>query len=139
MSRLPSNPSASTVRRNPHLYPRTTEQPARTKRVRQSSRGLNKLEREFLAILKGRTRWNGADAVILEQSITLVLANGVRYTPDLVAWDGNHLTAYEVKGAHAWEDAMIKLKFAPQKFSPPIRFVLAWKQDGAWHTQEIIK
>lgn len=53
---------------------------------------------------------------ILEEQITLELANGVRLTPDFAVihscGPGSFIRFYEVKGKYAYEDAKIKLKFA---------------------------
>lgn len=58
------------------------------------------------------------------EAITLVLADGVRYTPDFFVelWDGS--TRFdEVKGKHTWERAMVKLKAAATWF-PNFQFNL---------------
>ena len=47
-------------------------------RLRQSSKGPNKTEAAFAAYLRAQDPGN----VVLEQAVTLVLANGLRYTPD---------------------------------------------------------
>lgn len=103
-------------------------------RFRQSKEPkLNKLETEYLryhTIVCPREK-------IHVQAMRFLLANGVTYTPDFICIDGNKLSAIEVKGPHAWEDAIIKLKVAPTIY-PWIRWFMVWKDKGQWHTQEAL-
>lgn len=133
--------SKSFQKLNPHLFGHGGEDDAehdliealttpKPKRLKQNSKPvLNKLEAEYLRVLTVLGKR------VLSQSVTLKLANGVRYTPDFFCFDCN--TAWEVKGRHAWEDAMIKLKFAAKEY-PKVKFLLVWKQDGRWQEQEIL-
>ena len=58
------------------------------------------------------------------------LAHRCSYTPDwyVVRADGG-IECHEVKGAHVWDDARVKLKVAA-RLNPEVKFVLArwWKQ-----------
>jgi hypothetical protein len=96
---------------------------------------LNKTEREFLARLRagvyGKMQWIGIFP------ITLKLAHDCRYTPDFATrMEAGDFRLWEVKGAHVWEDAIIKLKVAASMF-PFWTFVKAQKKDGLW-TETII-
>lgn len=154
MKEVPQNVSESVRKLNPHLYDiefydkatepdRMTTKPA--KRVNQSHKQPNKLEAEFARIL----RVENPNARISEQSVTFKIGNGVRYSPDLVMYQpyptvsGNGITVagtvvcYEVKGKHAWDDAIVKLKVAAHEW-PWIAWWLVWKEDGKWQRQQII-
>lgn len=89
---------------------------------------LNKLETRWLAVL--RTRY--ADPIGI-QNITLRLANGVRYTPDLNVWTVAplpRLICFETKGLHRFrEKGILKLKWAATEY-PHFDFVLVtWNKD----------
>ena len=115
------------------------------KRIRQKDGdGLNKLERRF-------KEWHAANfpsRPLLVQAITLRIANGCRYSPDFVAvyeralpLDNKpafQLFAYEVKGPHAWDDAIVKLKVAASLY-PFIGFTLvSWdKVAGVWRMESV--
>jgi|ERR1041384_4049024 hypothetical protein len=109
------------------------------KRIRQSAKPLNKLEREFEQRLRDRH-----SGVVMTQAITFRLANGVRYTPDFIVFDqwnlggelAYELTAYEVKGFMR-DDANVKLKVAASAF-PQICWNLAWKENREWKEQAVI-
>lgn len=105
------------------------------KRVRQNSKPLlNKLETEYSWLLG---HWGEH---VHAQSITLKLANGVRYTPDffsLSSVGSGRPKAWEVKGKHAWEDSLLKIKFAAKEY-PEIKFLLVWKEKGKWCQQEVL-
>ncbi len=113
---------------------------ATARRIRQKRGGPSKLEMEWLKAY-------GLDfpnyPPVRHQAITLVLANGLRYTPDFFAasWPGNgpaEPTCFEIKGPHAFDGSLDKLKFAAHEW-PEIRFYLWWKKDGVWCQQEILK
>ena len=85
------------------------------------------------------------------ESVTLKLAEGVRYTPDFCAqYPGNpRLAMIEVKqrwrnarqrGPNMTDDARVKLLTAARLF-PEFDFVLAWynPDTAAWHTEPIAK
>lgn len=115
-----------------------------TKRLRQSAKGPNKTEAAFAAYLRTDMARRGLAVDVLEQSITLSLANGCRYTPDIVTvyqespHGGHYVTAYEVKGFMR-DDAVVKLKVAARAY-PWIQFVLVTAGDRArscWNTEEV--
>jgi hypothetical protein len=106
-------------------------------RLRQrSGDGLNKLERRF----REWHRLNLAHHQLFTQFITLKIANGCRYTPDFVSVDifSSEMHAWEVKGPHAWDDAIVKLKVAASLY-PFISFTLvSWdKAAGVWRMETV--
>jgi hypothetical protein len=105
------------------------------KRIRQRTKPLlNKLETEYLNHL---CTVHIASA-IRPQSIRLQLANGIHYTPDFFVFCvSGKLRAYEVKGPHAWDDSIAKLKMVARAY-PEIVWVLAWKKDGQWQEQTVL-
>jgi hypothetical protein len=136
----------ATRRLNPGVFglapspaPVTTE-PANP-RIRQN-RGpkLNKTETAFYDHLRALY---SADAVE-PHAMTLVLANGCKYTPDVVVWsrdveEPGGVAMYEVKGRHAWDDAIVKLKVAATRF-PCFEFFLVSRDDerpGGWRIERV--
>ncbi len=119
---------------NPQLKPK--------KRIRQSSKPLmNKLETEFYNRIKDQYP---NYPPVRAQAKTFRLANGVRFTPDLTCsiWpDDNEPakeTAWEVKGKHAWDDSICKLKMAASAF-PEVRWFLCWKsENGSWILERVM-
>lgn len=120
---------------------------ASERRLRQvQGAKLNKTEAEFL----DRLRAEQPKSTIRTQSLTLLLANGCRYTPDffvdpMIGTDPDiensfKAEAYEVKGFMR-EDAAVKIKVAAAAY-PWIRFFLVWKRTrkagGGWGSQEIL-
>jgi len=106
--------------------------------IRQSKKGPNKTERRFLAEhLEPMLALGSLTEIGEHESITLKLANGLRYTPDWPAWAGDQLTFYEVKGARVWEDSLVKLKVAASKY-PHFRFILCKYAKGEWVRQEVL-
>lgn len=113
------------------------------RRIRQNSAGLNKTEAAFHAYLISLT---ASGTPLLSQSITLKLANGVRYTPDFfkaIEADTNGgecavlLHAYEVKGFMR-DDAAVKLKVAAALY-PWIKFNLVTKRKGGgWDIEAVL-
>lgn len=151
MSSIPTAPSRSTVLRNPHLYGRlpvitdqNIQQPKTSKpiRVRQSTKPLmNKIESEYFAILNVQ---NLTFPRPRAQAKRYRLANGVTFTPDITAssWPEDQEppceTAWEIKGVHSWDDAMVKIKMAAHEW-PECRWFLCWKDTaGAWQKQRIL-
>lgn len=106
------------------------------KRLRQSSQSPNKTELAFAAHV--RACYPGA--VIYEQQITLVLANGLRYTPDVFfPGKGARPAFYEVKGFMR-DDAAAKIKMAAEVHRWA-DFFLVTKQGrtcGGWDIQVIL-
>lgn len=108
--------------------------------IRQRTKGPNKLEHDFGDYLR-RDRYPGIR--VYEQEITLVLANGVRYTPDFVIFlpDGQTCArAYETKG-FLRDDAGVKVKVVA-KVHPWCRFWLVKRAKkgsvGRWDMQVIL-
>lgn len=76
---------------------------------------------------------------IHEQSVTLRLANGCRYTPDFAVLDASGpgaVSIYEVKGFMR-DDAAVKIKVAAAQF-PAWAFWLVWRKAGQWQQQRIL-
>lgn len=108
--------------------------PKTAKRIRQSSKPLmNGLEKDYLLQLICGI----PPSKIKAQAVTLKLANGLRYTPDFFAFHDGKIMAWEVKGAFAYEDSIVKLKVAAVAW-PEIQFTLAWKKGGVWKEQRIL-
>lgn len=124
---LPSRVSESVRRLNPQLFgpaPSTAiiwaapvvgvakEAP----RIRQArTPKLNKTEADFLDHLRAKY----PRATVLPHGMTLLIANGCRYTPDFyLEFEGGdgRPALYEVKGKKAWDDAIVKLKVAAARF-----------------------
>lgn len=107
------------------------------KRIRQNTKGPNKLEREAMEMLKAQKPW----LIFRFHTLTVILANGVRYTPDIVAFNKNPhistMSCVEVKGKQMWDDAVVKVKVAAHEW-PHIKWGLMWKENGQWQTQEVL-
>jgi hypothetical protein len=74
--------------------------------------------------------WQGYEA------ITLKLAHDTRYTPDFFAiMPDGELRCYEVKGAFAREDSIIKLRVAASMF--PFKFILVRREGDRWIEREV--
>jgi hypothetical protein len=111
------------------------------KRIRQSSAPkMNKLESEYFAILSAQfPNYPRPHA----QAVRFQLANGVTFTPDIFCFHWPDIegpatpTAFEVKGRHAWDDAIVKLKVAASAY-PEVRWVLVWKPGATWSEQKVL-
>ena len=104
-------------------------------RLRQSKKGLNKTEQAWVDHLRATL----PDYRHYAQCITLLLANGCRYTPDTMSVCNltGKWSACEVKG-HMRDDAAVKLKVAAT-FYPHITFRLVTRtKSGDWETQYIL-
>jgi hypothetical protein len=125
--------SESFKKLNPHLFTHSqfdvkVKQP---EMLRQNKTCLNKLETEYLQILRAQF----GDCVS-SQSLTVKIGNGCRYTPDFIVWNSHGCFAYEVKGFMR-DDAAVKIKVAAKLF-PLIEFRIVWKTDGRWMEQKIL-
>ena len=113
------------------LHPGSTPM---TTTLRQRTKGPNKLEAAFAAYLRGYN----PGAVIHEQAVTLLVANGVRYTPDI--FSPGTLSFYETKGFMR-DDAAVKIKVAAG-VHPWATFYLVTKikasKGGGWNIQRIL-
>ena len=90
---------------------------------------LNKTETDFLAWLLERY----PEKEIRAQAVTLVIANGTRYTVDFT--NLRQGLAWETKGAHAWDDSLVKLKVAASQY-PELKFHLVQRNGADWRIQE---
>lgn len=127
----------SVRRRNPEIYGElVAAEPVPTmagQRIRQRSKPLmNKLEYEFWHDYLEQ-RYPEAKP----QALRFRLANGLTLTPDFADLSVQPVKAWEVKGKHAWEDSLVKLKAAAAIWKE-VRWVLVWKKDGQWHQQEVL-
>jgi hypothetical protein len=151
MKSLPQDVSESVRRRNPHLYDKQTGiippeacERVYKPRIRQSTKPLlNKLEQEWFNVLCGDIHANKGKR-IYPQAITFKLANGLKYTPDCIAFDWvmtgefERPTAWEVKGPWATDDAIAKVKMFTTAY-PEIRVILVWKDDNKqWCQQRVL-
>ncbi len=98
----------------------------------KSGQKLNKTEAAYLSHLRGVLP---PESFVEPHALTLLLANGLRYTPDFIVSDSSGLWAYEVKG-HMRDDAAAKLKMAASKFTF-IKFILVWRNGASWGQQRI--
>jgi len=94
---------------------------------------MNGLEKEYDSFL-ARRMMAGEVLWYRFESVTLVLADRVRYTPDFaVMLSDGMIEMHEVKGY--WrDDAKVKIKMAADKF--PFRFVSIQKKRGNWEFEE---
>lgn len=104
-----------------------------SKRLRGSSkRKRTKTEFQYSLILARDLR-AGLIHSFQEQSLTLVIGDGCRYTPDFSVWlpDGT-LKCIEVKGPYIRDDALVKYKSAARQY-PKIAFEL-WQRtkEAGW-------
>ena len=126
---------------------RNTEKLKPKARIRQSSKPLlNKLETRYLLYLGAQRDTHGCFVGRIEsQAVKFKLGNGVTFQPDFFCFDwpwvgeNSMPTAWDVKGPHAWEDSIVKLKVFATQY-PEIRVVLAWwDKDGmVWREQRIL-
>lgn len=111
---------------------------AADKRIRQKTAPkLNKLESEYSSILRPKYP---ETSVIFEQAVKLRLANGLTYTPDFVVTGEAHpVSVYEVKGPHAFDGALDKLKMAASVYRHWF-FWLVWKDAASkeWKIQRVL-
>jgi hypothetical protein len=101
--------------------------------LRQNTRGPNKLEAAFAAVLRAEN----PGVQIREQAVTLQIGNGVRYSPDMMILEPGRLEAFETKGGLFRDDAKVKIKIAASIW-PQITFWLVWRKAGVWHRQRIL-
>lgn len=109
------------------------------KRIRQSSKPrLNKLETEFLGMLK--ERFHPATSCIRDQAMRFELANGLWYKPDFVVFFPHEERlpwCFEVKGPKSWRGGFENLKMAARCW-PMFSWSLAWKiGPGDWKEQVV--
>lgn len=109
-----------------------------TKRLRQSSKGPNKTEAAFAAYLRAESCSNG-DRPLFEQSVTLKLANGLRYTPDIFRPLPTPVF-FEVKGFMR-DDAAAKIKMAASLHRWATFYLVSrrGRTCGGWDIQQILR
>lgn len=109
------------------------------RRIKQKTKGPNLLEQSAMEYLSEQNGLSRLGLTLRHHALTLLLANGVRYIPDVTGFSPKHdkLHAWEIKGKHAWDDAIVKLKVAAHEW-PNIQFYLMWKDDCVWQTQHIL-
>jgi hypothetical protein len=126
---------------NPHLFgggqaqPQPEPEPMKpAKRIRQDQKPImNRLEQEYFEHLREYfPSW-----FIAVQAMRFRLGNGIWYKPDFVMFDPNVLTAYEVKGPHAFRGGFENLKVAASLYRH-IQWFLVWKDCGEWKVQEVL-
>ncbi len=99
---------------------------------------LNKTEQRFEMYLRQVFKTE----TILVQAITIEIANGCRYTPDFFVIQPTEtpgavtLRAFEVKGPHAWDDSIVKLKVAARSF-PFVQFSICSRSGFGWRIEKI--
>jgi hypothetical protein len=133
---------AEVRRLNPHLFNSLEPEakkllnssPLEPRRIRQRTKTtLTKTEAAALEYV--RLMW--PEWSFMPHALRLELANGCLYTPDLV---GRHLTdpirVFEVKGKHAWDDSIVKLKVAARDWAA-IHFWIIWREGAHWRTQRV--
>ena len=112
-------------------------QPTPAPPIRQRRSTGSKLQTAFLEELR-RTH---PQATVLEEAITLELANGCRYRPDAIVVHqdakGLKIEAFEVKG-FLRDDAGVKLKVAARSY-PWITFYLTTRRtrSGPWEIHRV--
>ncbi len=96
---------------------------------------LNKTETAFLDYLRAieLKEWK-----IEPHALTFKIGNGVRYTPDLIASFGDSVRAYEVKGPHAWDDAIVKLKVAGAQFTWCAFWLASKDKRTGWRIERVM-
>jgi hypothetical protein len=109
--------------------------------LRQSTKGPNKTETRFENdYLKA---WSIAGEVerYAFEDITLKIANGCRYTPDWCVKftdPSKPVTFYEIKARKMiWDDAIVKLKVAADRFPYFYFYLCAWDAKSGWAIQRI--
>lgn len=140
---LPTTVSASTRRLNPGLFgavagpsgPRATPEVEKPRLRQNRGPKLNKTEAAFEAYLAAAF----PRRKVHSQAVTLLIANGCRYTPDFLVeqLSAEKPMAYEVKGPHAWDDALVKLKVAAA-VHPWIEFYLVSRaKPSGWRCERV--
>lgn len=106
------------------------KQPPREKKPRQSKQP-NRTEQRFLDICEARKR-HGEIKEVRFEGITIKLADGCRYTPDVMTIDHeNRIVFYEVKGSHIWDDSKVKFRVAKDQ-NPWATFEMHQWKSGEW-------
>lgn len=89
-----------------------------------------KLEAQYAAFLYA-LRVTGEVRDYRYEALTLRLGRDCRFTPDfMVMAPDDVIECHEVKGPHAWEDAIVKLRTAAEMY--PFRFYLCRHSKNGW-------
>ena len=92
---------------------------------RSAAERMNRTERAYSEMLSaGGLEW-------VYEGLSFRLDDGTWYRPDFLVFGDGGLEVHEVKGAHIWEDSIIKFKWARQRF-PMLRWHLLQKANGEW-------
>lgn len=111
----------------------TAQRTRYAKGQQRKTRFPNKLEAEYGLVLEAEKR-QGLIRDYRFEAVTLKLADDCRLTIDwFVMAADDVIEMREVKGPHAWEDSIIKLRVAAQMY--PFRFSLHRKVNGAWESK----
>lgn len=105
--------------------------PEPSKRARKPPAPANKAEADWCEFLRRTCPY----VAVMPHRITLVFADGDRYTPDVVLIDDGALTLYEVKGGYrgpGWEQGIERFKRAQAEF-PGLKLVMVTRKDGRWY------
>lgn len=133
------NVAESFRRRNPHMFGVKPGQPVEATQAKslvkqKHGSSLNKTEQRAFDYL--RTLYPLAK--LRPHGKTYMLANGVRYTPDITGYTGGKETCWEVKGGRRVEDdASVKVKMAPSQW-PEVTWWLMWEENGEWRFQKLL-
>lgn len=98
---------------------------------------MNKLEESFSRYLESEKQ---AGRVLnwSFESETFKIGHDCRYTPDFACLMAGHFESYfEVKGPHAWEDSLIKLKVVAAKWWWRTFHLCRRNKDGTWKIVEV--
>lgn len=117
------------------ILPRNDAPENGASRLRQArAPKLNKTETAFGDFL----RVSLPAAQIHPHGITLLIANGCRYTPDFfVEPESGDVRAYEVKGPHAWDDAIVKLKVAAAQYRRIAFWLVSRDKVRGWRQERV--
>ncbi len=108
------------------------------KRLRQATGPtLNKTEQAALSYLERAYPLSS----LTPHALTFRIANGCRYTPDLVREEHGSLRGiYEVKGPYSWDDSIVKLKVAAAQFPWAHFWLMSPKDKGRrdWRMERVL-
>lgn len=95
------------------------------------SRKPNNTEEDFRRILEAR-RLKGEFLTVEFEAVRLRIGDGSYYTPDFLCQTTfGRPACFEVKGAHKWEDSIVKYKAAKERHAWA-DFEIWEKRDGRW-------
>lgn len=136
MKDLLVNASESVKRANPQLLALDKHREIKTRPARSSRdwrARMNKTESDFALILDGEKQAGRITRYIYE-GLTLRWGDGMRYTPDFVAFPsfpGAPPMMIEVKGGHIWDRDIVRFKGAKASW-PEFGFQMWQRKNGQW-------